>query len=467
VALFRSIRWRVQFWHGLLLAVVLGALGLAVWRMEAARREERIDDEIYRRAFLVNAAQRGERAKPAGSASADDDDGRPKRTSASRVPLAQVLSEADLARGFYYVIWRKNIEPRYLASSNAPEGVPRPDAVNDGHRTRGDLREAFINPQPEDYALVGRSIAADRAELRRLALWFAAVGFALWAVLVLSGWWMIGRLLRPVGEIARAAEEIAGGDLSRRIETRDTGSELGRLASVLNNAFARLEAAFAQQGSFTADAAHELRTPVTVILIQVQGALAAGGLTADQREIFQACERAAKRMRGLIESLLQLARLDAGEEARGHEASDLAGLAAESLSAIRPLAETRGIVLEAELRPAPLQADVGCLAQVITNLLTNAIHHNRDGGEVRVAVRAVEGWAELVVADTGVGIAAEHLPHIFERFYRVDKARTSHLGRTGLGLAITRAIVVAHGGTIEVKSTVGVGTTFTVRLPAS
>ncbi len=452
-------------WHGLLLAVALGALGVTGWRMEAARRAERSDDEIYRLAFLVNAAQRSERSKRPGGG--QEDDGRPRRPAAGRMPLDQVLSEADLARGFYYVVWRKNIEPRYIASSKAPADIPMPVELNDGYRTRGDLREAFINPQPEDYALVGRSVAGDRAEMRRLGWWMALIGSGVWVVLFFAGWWMIDRLLRPVGEIARAAELIAAGDLSRRIEIKNTDSELGRLAAVLNNAFARLEAAFAQQGSFTADAAHELRTPVTVILTQVQGALAAGGLTADQRETFEACERAAQRMRGLIEALLQLARLDAGEDARRRAPEDLAVLAAESLALVRPLAAARGIELVSALSAAPLQADAICLAQVLTNLLTNAIHHNRDGGRVKIEVRATEGWAELVVSDNGVGIAPEHLPRIYERFYRVDKARTTHRGRTGLGLAISRAVVVAHGGTIEVASTLNAGTTFTIRLPGS
>ncbi len=470
-AFFRSLRWRVQAWHGVLLALVLGVLGTAAHRFEARLRADRADDELYRLALAVNEA-----AKPRPPRSrqprADENEaggsvaeGRPARAARRSPTPDEVLTRQDRERGVYYGAWRRNAEPRFLASDNVPEDLPPPGERGDGFRTRGELREAFVEGNPGDIAVVGRPLTADRAELHRLAGLIAGVSASVWLAAMLTGWWLVGRALRPVTDISDAAERIAGGDLSRRIDTRDTDSELGRLATVLNASFARLEAAFAQQGSFTADAAHELRTPVTVMLIQVQGALAAGGLSEEHREIFAACERAGQRMRRLIESLLQLARLDAGEEARRREDLDLAALAREAVAQLRPLAEGRGIVFRLEAGSAPVRGDADRLAQVLTNLLTNAIHHNREGGEVRVETRAVRGGAELVVADTGPGIAPEHLPHIFERFYRADQART-HRGRTGLGLAIVKAIVEAHGGEITAASEPGRGATFTVRLPA-
>jgi two-component system OmpR family sensor kinase len=282
---------------------------------------------------------------------------------------------------------------------------------------------------------------------------------------VMVGWWLVTRALRPIHDISTAATKIAVGDLSQRINARETDSELDQLAGVLNSTFARLEAAFSRQQRFTADAAHELRTPVTVIVTHVQNALAAGGLTAEHREAFEACERAAQRMRRLIESLLQLARLDAGEEGRNHERTDLAALTTESVNSIRSLAEGRKITLTTNLAPTEITGDPGRLQQVITNLVSNAIHHGRDGGEVRISVHSDADHAVLTVADNGPGIAPEHVPHLFERFYRVDKARTSTAGRTGLGLAIVKAITDAHGGTITVESQVGESATFTVRLP--
>lgn len=473
-AFFRSLRWRVQAWHGVLLALVLAVLGTAAHRFEARLRASRADDELYRLALAVNEAAKPRPARPLAPPEGGADQAgegavaeRPAARPAWRPPPPdQVLTRRDRERGFYYGAWRKNAEPRFLASDNAPADLSPPEGQGDGFRTRGDLREAFVEGNPGDIAVVGRPLTADRADLRRLGGLIAGVSSGVWLAAMLTGWWLVGRALRPVADISAAAERIAGGDLSMRIDTADTDSELGRLAAVLNAGFARLEAAFAQQGSFTADAAHELRTPVTVMLTQVQGALAAGGLSEEHREVFEACERAGQRMRRLIESLLQLARLDAGEDARRREELDLAALAREAVEQLLPLAEERGIVLRLEAGPAPVRGDGDRLAQVLANLLTNAIHHNREGGEVRVATRPLPGGgAELVVADTGPGIAAEHLPHIFERFYRADQART-HRGRTGLGLAIVKAIVEVHGGEVTVASVPDRGATFTVRLPA-
>ena len=253
--------------------------------------------------------------------------------------------------------------------------------------------------------------------------------------------------------------------MSQRINARETDSELDQLAGVLNSTFARLEAAFSREQRFTADAAHELRTPVTVIVTHVQNSLAAGGLTDEHREALEACERAAQRMRRLIESLLQLARLDADEDGGKHQRTDLAALTAESVGLVRALAAERRITLVPELAATEITGEPGRLQQVITNLVANAIHHGRNGGEVRISVRTEADHAVLEVADNGPGIAPEHLPHVFERFYRVDRARTGTAGRTGLGLAIAKAIVDSHSGTITVNSLVGKGATFTVRLP--
>ena len=251
----------------------------------------------------------------------------------------------------------------------------------------------------------------------------------------------------------------------QRINAADTDSELGRLAGVLNSTFARLEAAFTQQARFTSDASHELRTPVSVILTQTQTALSRERAGSEYREALEACQRAARRMRALTESLLELARLDAGQEPMKRESFDLPRVARECVEMVRPLAAERGIQLHCEILPLECLGDAGRISQVVTNLLTNAIHFNRDQGEVRLSARAEGGAVYLTVADTGQGIPAEDLPHLFERFYRADKSRSRIQGHNGLGLAICKAIIDAHGGSIEVASQPGSGSTFTVRLP--
>ena len=310
---------------------------------------------------------------------------------------------------------------------------------------------------------VGCSIAPELKELHRTTMKLTGIGGIILFFGLAGGWWIVSRSLRPVGAISSAAAKISGGDLSQRINVAEAESELGQLAAVLNSTFARLEASFAQQQQFTSDAAHELRTPVSVMLTQAQTALNRERTAPEYRETVETCQRAAQRMRRLIESLLALARLDAGQEQMKRLEFDLAKTAHDCVESVRPLADERGVKIICDLPPLPCAGDSERLAQVVTNLLTNAIQYNLPDGEVRVKLESQNGMAILTVSDTGRGIAAEDLPRVFERFYRADKSRST--GGNGLGLAISKAVVEAHGGTIEVASKENAGTTFTVRLP--
>ena len=313
--------------------------------------------------------------------------------------------------------------------------------------------------------LVGCSFAPELKELRLTALKFAGFGSFILVLGLAGGWWFVGRSLRPISEISSAATKISAGDLSQRINTAETESELGQLAAVLNSTFARLETAFTQQKQFAADAAHELRTPVSVMLTQTQTALNRERDAETYKQTVEACLRAAQRMRRLIESLLELARFDAGQEVLKRLRFDFSKTVTDGIELVKSLAEERGVKTFTELVLLEITGDPERLAQVITNLLTNAIQYNRPGGEVRVKLEAQGSLAVLKIADTGPGIAPEDLPRVFERFYRADKSRTGG-GSAGLGLSICKAIVEAHGGTIEAESKFGKGSTFIVRLPA-
>lgn len=450
----KSIRWRLQVWYGAALLVVLSGLGFTTFHLEKERRIRRIDDGLNERISIVVGAlraspQRGPELNIAGA-------------------LQPVLSQTTFFSpdsGYYFLVWRQAAIPM-ATSPGAPVGVPKPKITDGPVRTRGDFREAFVLAAPVDCVLVGRSIVSEEAELRKFAAGLAGASLAVLAVGLIGGWWLATRAIRSVEEISDTAVKIAAGDLSQRISTAETDSELGGLASVLNSTFARLETAFAQQTHFTADAAHELRTPVSVVLMQAQNALAIRGLAESHPEAVEALEaiqRATQRMRRLIESLLELARLDAGQEPLRRHPCDLALLSTDAIELLRPVAESRHIQLEAELFPAICQCDAERLAQVLTNLLSNAIEYNNEGGYVRVSTATDRGAATLLVRNSGPGIAPEDLPHIFERFRRADTARTA--GHSGLGLAIARAIVQAHGGSIEATSDPGAETVFVVRLP--
>jgi two-component system OmpR family sensor kinase len=551
---FRSIRWRLQSWHGVMLALALTGFGYTAWRLEWENQLRRIDQELEERVSAVAgatlavqdqpAADRAPREAPPrdavrpappppdrfrqdertenrpapgdprpvrpprdGSPRGDPrpappppdqslpneraperpgpDDRPPRRppqepprqredrpsppgpSPDAQLPAREMRFFEGLAgRAFYYVVWGPDGAER-TSSASAPSAVPRPEqaAALRGSRWRGTIRERF-HLAPQGGVLVGRDVDEDLAAVRRFAWLLVATGGAVFLLGLGGGWWVSSRALRPIADISATAARIAGGDLTQRIRTADASSELGALAGVLNDTFARLHASFTRQAQFTADASHELRTPVAVVLTHTQSALARDRTADEYRESLAACQRAAQRMRGLTESLLTLARIDSGEPTEARVICDLALIARGAIDLLRPLAEAGQVTLIVELSPVRCQAHPGQLEQVVTNLVSNAIHYNRAGGSVRIRTAAEPGAAVLSVQDTGEGIAPVDLPHVFERFYRADKARAGSAGRAGLGLAISKAIVEAHRGTIQAVSAPGAGSTFTVRLPA-
>jgi two-component system OmpR family sensor kinase len=513
--IFKSIKWRLQLWYGVSLLIVLVGFGLTAYQLERSSTLRKIDEELQRRADVLLPVlrrpppQEGQFPPPRGDRPREE--GPPERRFETRprelrIP-AQVesLFEAENTNGFYYlIIWRdgreiarsanapgddrqvvlggnfgyRNVAPQVVVSQDrevAP-AAPSPTGLNERFHLdrfaqkvsptmRGTFRETQVVTLPGERIVVGRNIAPELKEFRLMGLRLVVVGGVILVLGVAIGWWLASRALRPIAAISCTAEEIAGGDLSKRINSSETESELGQLAGVLNSTFARLDATFAQQKQFTSDAAHELRTPVAVILTQTQSTLTKERSPAEYRETLEACQRAAQRMRRLIESLLELARFDAGQEGMKRTRFDLANPTRDCIEMLLPLADERKIRIQAQLVPAACHGDPERITQVVVNLLTNAVNHNKAGGEIQIVTRAENGSAVLIISDNGPGISAEHLPHIFDRFYCVDAARNSSQGRSGLGLAISKAIVEAHGGMIEVSSKVGAGTVFTVRLP--
>ena len=503
--IFHSIRWRLQAWHGLILVVVLTGFGFTAYHVARDNQLRRIDQDLDQRLMAIFRPQPPDRPPdrppdwqhgghgqrggfPPNEPRNEHGFGSPDFLRHIREAVQQGGAlDPSQTNIYYYVMWQQDGSilahspgapedvsapehpgPQALKARNAfgkttpPEGgPPMPPAA----RSRGQLRELFRFGPLGDCVLVGRSMSPDLTAMRRLALWLIAAGATVLLLGLAGGWWVATRAIRPIEAISATAVKIAGGDLAQRINAADTDSELDRLAGVLNSTFARLEAAFAQQAQFTSDASHELRTPVAVILSQTQIALSRQRPSAEYREALEACERAAKRMRNLTESLLQLARLDAGQEAMKRELFDLSRIVRECVEMVRPLAAERGIKIQCDVPSLEGLGDAGRIGQVITNLLTNAIHFNRDQGEVRLSARGESDAVFLAVADTGQGIPAEDIPHLFQRFYRVEKSRSRIQGRNGLGLAICKAIVDAHGGNFEVSSQPGAGSTFTVKLP--
>jgi heavy metal sensor kinase len=277
------------------------------------------------------------------------------------------------------------------------------------------------------------------------------------------------RALEPIDRITRTAESIGAEDLARRLpeDVGTTRDEVGRLAATFNRMLDRLENAFKRQRQFTADASHELRTPLTLLLTHLEVTLTRPRDAAEYQHAMRGMREDVVRLQRLVEALLMLARADAGRERIEQKPLDLGDLVEKVVTAMQGLAHEHGVRLESEIMPElAVLGDEARLAELIVNLVQNAIQYTPAGGEVSVAAVVERGGeAALSVTDTGTGIAAEHLPHLFERFYRVDPARSSVVGGTGLGLSISRAIAEAHGGRIDVESQLGSGSTFTFRMP--
>ncbi len=502
----RSIRWRLQLWHGALLFVVLASFGFTSFLLVRESRLRRVDQELLRRAAVLATSIRppgprdgfrdGPRERgPEGPGERMPGAPRPGRATGAQarpVPLRPdglpglpapgsppdvILTSAQEAlfqagegpdAGYYFVVFSP-AGAVIRRSANAPAAVSAPSGsfVDEFFRTDGDRRERASRGRGGFGLVVGRSVAPDLAELRRLAVWLAVAAAGVLTLGLAGGGWVTARAIRPIDTISAAAQKIAGGAMDERIALAETDSELGRLAHVLNATFDRLCEAFARQARFTADASHELRTPVAVILAQTETILARERTPAEYREATEACRRAAQRLRHLTESLLTLARLDSGAAEAAPEPVPLDRVAADAVDLLRPLAAERSVRIEADLVPVLCRGRAGQLAQVAANLVSNAIHYNRHGGTVTVRTARESGDAVLTVGDTGLGIAEADLPHIFERFYRADASRARADGRTGLGLAIVRAIVEAHGGTVAVESRESEGSVFTIRLPVA
>jgi two-component system OmpR family sensor kinase len=487
--IFKSIKWRLQIWYGLILVAVLVGFGFTAYQLERGKMYREIDNELMRRVgAIVSVLHPQPRPQEQGRPPFDRpppeqnfNDGPPGQNPPPPrefhlPPEIAGLFDSNDPNNFYFIINLRD-GSELARSSNAPKVSVMVDTrkgdtlfqplPNFLHSTSvqmvGKFRDMIQTLPSRDMIRVGCTITPALKEFQLLILKLAGVGGIILFFGLAGGWWFVGRAIRPVEEISSTAAKISAGDLSQRINVAEAESELGQLAAVLNSTFARLEAAFAQQQQFTSDAAHELRTPVSVMLTQAQTALNRERTAPEYRETVEACQRAAQRMRRLIESLLALARLDAGQEPMKRLEFDFAKTISECVELVKSLADEKNVKMISDLSPLEINGDSERLAQVVTNLLTNAIQYNLSDGEVRVRLELENGLATLKISDTGQGIAPEDLPRVFERFYRADKSRST--GGNGLGLAISKAVVEAHGGTIEISSEENVGTTFIVRLP--
>jgi two-component system OmpR family sensor kinase len=271
--------------------------------------------------------------------------------------------------------------------------------------------------------------------------------------------------LQPLVTLTERAEHIGISALGERLPVSDTGDEMERLALSLNRMITRLEDALSHNRRFSADVSHELRTPLTIMRGELEQVLLDTEVDSMTRaSVFSALDEIS-RMAKIVESLLAIARLDSGADSISTQPTDVSGLCLWTVEQMQLLAEEKNIGLRIETRPLMVMADASRIKQVMVNLIDNAIKYTNYGGGILVTSLAMGKMAVIEIRDTGIGIPAEALPYVFDRFYRVDKGRARVSGGTGLGLSIVKAICHAHGGDVSVTSKEGEGTTMRVSLP--
>jgi heavy metal sensor kinase len=485
VTFFRSIRARFTGWYLIILAILLVGLGISLHAFLSFTLQRTQDLALESRASQLANSPEARIAIDEGRIEAGlgevvgffvaSDEG---YQVISTRPIEQDLDLTwiDAAfsgnPGFYTVATRDGVLLRfYIALTRSRTGVPPPLGSQLQPRPNSDvLRDAPAESLTLAVVVIGqpmdRTVAA-LAALRNTLL------IAIPLTLLLSaggGLFLVRKALKPIDRMIETTRGIEEADLGGRVAV-ESDDELGRLARTLNAMLGRLERAFHRQRQFTDDASHELRSPLSVIAAEATLALRREREASDYRESLSVIAEESVTMNRLIDQLLTLARGDARAEEIEYQQLDLSKLIIETVGVMQPLAEEKRLKLSVTF-PAQeglamrVIGDETQLKRVLTNLIENAIRHTEPDGEITVSAARSGSTIEWTIIDTGCGISEEHLPHVFERFYRADKARSRQEGGSGLGLAICRLIVEAHHGSISVESELNVGTTFLIQLPS-
>jgi signal transduction histidine kinase len=342
----------------------------------------------------------------------------------------------------------------------------RLDAPPGGASGRG--REEGADEGKKYDALVltaGVPLAPVRAALRNLALTLAALSAGVWLLAALAARRLCRRALAPLTRMAESARSMSAAEVGGRLPASGTGDELDDLGRAFNDLLGRREEAFERQRRFTGDASHQLRTPLTALLGQVEVALLRQRPPEEYRRVLELVRDQAGGLRRIVESLLFLARADAEAKLPDLEVLDLVAWLPEHLRDWPDHGRSADLCLEVQPGPLPVRAQAALLGQLLDNLLDNACKYSERGTPITLAAQAEKGFVSLTVEDAGGGIAAEDLPHIFEPFYRSPAARQQGVGGVGLGLAVARRIAAAFGGTLDAQARPGQGTRLTLRLP--
>lgn len=456
-----SIRWRLTFWYAAALAVILivfcGLLVLLSYQQLLSRMDGELREELQELFLEVQIA----------------------RTQSELDSSLQARFGAHPT--FDFVVFDEQNKVVFASSDVTPEMTSKL-AVNSLEKDSESF-ETVYDEADRYYRVASRSSNGTSGELVVRAItsldplladaWtllkLIAVLLPLSLLLALmGGYFLAARALAPVEHIVGVANSITISQLDRRIEVSNPHDELGHLAETLNRLIERLEDAVTEIRRFTADASHELRTPLAILRSEAESALRKSRTDEEYRATLRVVVDEATRLGKLADQLLMLSRQDAGLDAVLIDAVEIDPILLDVVDSLGSLAASRGVVLKVQCSSnAAVTGNDVRLFQVFCNIIENAIKYSPRGSSVEIESESSGSVVQVAVRDHGPGIAEQHLPRVFERFYRVDPSRNRAIGGSGLGLAIAKSIVTSHGGTIDVESEVGHGTKVVIACPMS
>jgi heavy metal sensor kinase len=459
--MFDSVRTRLTLWYAGVLGLSLISFALLIYYAAAAIFHQRQDESLHSTAQTVASAYVEELEEQHSLAKAGE----------------VVLAELTFPNHYVEVIdntgrpiaWSKNLSGKTFAIPLLT--VEQARARSSGVVTVDGLRAAVVPLSADQnlgFAVVAEPLSVIEDGLRQLRRDFFA-GVPLVLLLASAGGYFLARKsLAPIASMNSQTQRISAESLSQRLDVTSPRDELGRLATTINDLLARLESSFNEQQRFIADASHELRTPLAVLRGETEVALAKQRNADEYQQSLSLIQEEAERLSRIVEDLFILARqpIDAPATLMRERVS-LNEAIKDCARAAQVLATRKGVrlTMESNSSSIDLNGDKELITRMILNLLDNAVKYTPAGGEISLALSRQNGNAEIVVRDTGIGIAETDRQRVFDRFYRVDKARSRALGGAGLGLSIVRWIVEVHGGEIHIDSAPGRGSTFTVDLP--
>ena len=501
---FRTLRWRIQAWYATILLLSLVVFGTLLYWESARSLWRDIDGDLTGGVRALEGAMRvppppppfpnpgppgrwdepprdrpppggpGGFGGPNGPGGPPGGFGGPRMIDWSNFERVAPIRLVRPERRTYRMVW--NMDGTVMYSAGNTGDVPSWEDISsfskgmrDGNvmiRQRGTIREVLlVGPRRGAVIGVGIDVQPEIDRINRFLMLLIGSGVLVSGLGLLGGAWCLRRTLRPMREMQQTASTIRTENLSQRLKVESMDTELSEFAASINSMLDRVEAGFEQQRQFAADASHELRTPLAILLSSTELALSRERSPEAYRLELEKCQRAAQRMKSLIEALLTLSRMDASNQSLAMEPVAMDQLCRDQIELHQPLAAQHHVSITSILEKCELTGHAGILERMVANLLLNSISYNREGGTVDVVLKSDRETVALEIRDTGIGIPKEEIPNLFQRFYRVDKARSRLTGGSGLGLSICELVVQLHHGKIEVDSQIGVGSTFRILLP--